>query len=149
MNLNELQDTTRYKHKRQRVGRGPGSNRGKTCNRGQKGDKSRSGYKRRHGKEGGQLPLFQKLPTRGFSNAQFQIAVYSINLSRIDDVFEDGETVNRENLIAKGFPLRRIPKLKVLSGGELTKKVTIEAHSFSAHAEEKLKKQSIEYKVIA
>lgn len=147
MKLSELKNTHRKDKKRKRVGRGPGSKRGKTCGRGEKGDKSRSGYKTRAGKEGGQLPLYKKLPIRGFTNARFQKPVYSMNLDRIEEHFEDGERVNLESLEKKGFPVRRMTGgLKILGNGELTKKVMIEAKSFSKHAIRKLEEKGIEFK---
>ena len=77
----------------QRVGRGPGSKRGKTCCRGSKGDKARQGYKRHFGREGGQLPLYRKMPKRGFNHGRFEKETLSLNLGLIDQLFEDGETV--------------------------------------------------------
>jgi large subunit ribosomal protein L15 len=149
MKLSELKDTSRKPKRRKRVGRGPGSKMGKTSCRGHKGDKSRSGYKRRGGKEGGQLPLFQKLPHRGFSNAQFKVPIFEINLGRINDAFEDGETVNKQTLMEKGFPMRRMKGgFKVLSSGEITKKIVIEANRYSKNAITKLEKQGIEFKRI-
>ena len=148
MKLSDLKNTHRKKRVK-RVGRGPGSKRGKTACRGHKGDKSRSGYKRRGGKEGGQLPLFQKLPHRGFSNGRFKVPIYEINLGRLDAHFNDGETVNQNTLIQKGFPLRRMKGgFKVLAGGVLTKKVVIEARRFSKNAALKLEKQGIEFKTV-
>lgn len=148
MKLSELRNAVKRKRTK-RKGRGPGSKMGKTSCRGHKGDKSRSGYKRRGAKEGGQLPLFQKLPHRGFSNARFKVPVFEINLGRIESAFEDGETVNKETLMKKGFPLRRMKGgFKVLAGGELTKKVVIEANSYSKGAAVKLEKQGIEFKTI-
>jgi len=147
--LSNLKNTHRQKKKVQRVGRGPGSNRGKTCSRGQKGDKARSGYKRRHGKEGGQLPLFRKLPKRGFPNGRFQKEVLSINLSLIESLYQDGETVNYQTLREKGLAPRRLPGgIKILGQGELKKKVSIEAHNFSKTAKEKLEKNSVSFKEI-
>lgn len=146
--LHTLTNEERRASKGKRVGRGPGSKRGKTAGRGYKGDKSRSGYKSRYGKEGGQLPLFKKLPTRGFNNDEFKIPVFSINLSAIERIFNDGDIVSRESLLERGYPLRRISKLKILAGGELTKKVKIEAHAYTKSAEEKLKAQSIEFKTL-
>jgi len=144
--LSTLKNTHRYKSKIQRVGRGPGSKRGKTSGRGVKGDKSRSGYKRRAGQEGGQLPLFRKLPVRGFSNARFRKEVVSLNLGLIEALFEAGETVNLETLRDKGLAPRMVPGgLKILANGTLTKKVTIEAHRFSQAAREKLDKAGIAY----
>lgn len=148
MKLSELKNT-HLKKRIKRVGRGPGSKMGKTSGRGHKGDKSRSGYKRRGGKEGGQLPLFQKLPHRGFSNERFKVPIYEINLGRLNEHFEDGETINKETLMQKGFPMRRMKGgFKVLASGELTKKVVIEANRFSKSAVIKLEKQGIEFKTI-
>lgn len=147
--LHTLKDTSRIQKGAQRVGRGPGSNRGKTCGRGTKGDKARSGYKRRHGQEGGQLPLFRKLPVRGFSNVRFRTEPMSINLSAIDKLFEDGEKVNVETLLNKGFSKKKLKDgLKILGVGELTKKVSIEATSLSKNAIKKLETQNIEFKLV-
>lgn len=146
MKLSELKNTHRKDPRRKRVGRGNSSQRGKTSCRGHKGDKSRSGYKRRAGKEGGQLPLFQKLPRRGFSNARFQTRIFAINLERLDEVFEDGETVNAKTLHEKGFPMRRMAGFKVLAQGELSKKVVIEANAFTKSAVRKLEEKGIEFK---
>lgn len=147
MKLSELKNTHRKEKKCKRIGRGPGSNKGKTSCRGHKGQKSRSGYKRPGAKEGGQLPLFQKVPGRGFSNARFKVAIYEINLGRLDQYFEDGETVNKQTLMDKGFPMRRMKGgFKVLSQGELTKKVVIEANAFSKNAIKKLEEKGIEFK---
>lgn len=144
--LSTLRDTHRPSKSRKRKGRGPGSNKGKTCCRGHKGDKSRSGYKRRGAKEGGQLPLFQKLPHRGFSNAPFAKRVYAINLDRIDALFEDGDVVTRESLMERGIPLRRIKGgIKILANGEITKKIAIKANKYSKNAIVKLEKQGIEF----
>ncbi|NGX50403.1 MAG: 50S ribosomal protein L15 [Chlamydiae bacterium] len=149
MNLSELKNTHRKVQNRKRVGRGPSSGMGKTSSRGHKGAKSRSGYKRRGAKEGGQLPLYQKLPVRGFSNARFKAGVYEINLGRLNQYFEDGETINKQTLMEKGFPLRRMKGgFKVLSNGELTKKVVIEANLFSKNAIRKLEEKGIEFKRI-
>lgn len=148
MELSALKNHPDRKTSRKRRGRGPGSNKGKTSCRGHKGDKSRSGYKRRGAKEGGQLPLFQKLPIRGFSNAQFARKVFSINLDRIEECFTDGETVNMQTLAQKGFPVRRMHGLKILGNGELSKKVVVEASSFTKGAAQKLEKAGIEFKTI-
>ncbi|NNM43067.1 MAG: 50S ribosomal protein L15 [Chlamydiae bacterium] len=148
--LETLTNVSRPKKKVQRVGRGMGSGRGKTSCRGHKGDKSRSGYKRRYGKEGGQLPLYRKIPARGFTNGLFRSVVYSINFTMIDQYFEDGEVVSLESLQEKGVAPRRIlGGLKILSVGDLTKKVSIEAHFYSKQAIEKLQKKSIAYKVLS
>ncbi|NGX45466.1 MAG: 50S ribosomal protein L15 [Chlamydiae bacterium] len=148
--LSTLKNTHRYSSKVQRVGRGPGSKRGKTSCRGVKGDKSRSGYKRRAGQEGGQLPLFRKLPVRGFSNARFRREVVSINLGLIEALYQDGETVNLQTLREKGLAPRQVPGgLKILGNGTITKKVTIEAHRFSKSAREQLEKVGISFNEIS
>lgn len=147
MKLSELKNTHRKKKGIKRIGRGPGSNKGKTSCRGHKGDKSRSGYKTRAGKEGGQLPLYQKLPGRGFSNASFKKPVFAINLDRINEHFEEGEMVNRETLLKKGFPVRLAKGgIKVLANGTLEKKVVIEVDAFSKGAMVKLEEKGIEFK---
>ena len=147
--LHNLKDSHRKSPNVQRVGRGIGSKRGKTCCRGHKGDKSRSGYKRRYGKEGGQLPLYRKLPTRGFSNLGFKEQPFSINLSRIEEIFEDGEKVSVETLIDKGFSPRKLTHgLKILGVGELNKKVIIEASSISKNALQKLEEKKIEFMLV-
>lgn len=147
--LSTLTNTHRPFKKVQRIGRGAGSKRGKTCGRGVKGYKSRTGYSRRYGHEGGQLPLYRKLPCRGFSNATFSSNVVAVNLSRIEELFSDGEQVNLGTLRERGLaPRRANGGLKILGGGELTKKVTIEAHHFSQTAREKLEKASISFKQI-
>lgn len=148
--LSNLKNSHRPKKKVQRVGRGPGSKRGKTCCRGEKGYKSRRGYKRRFGHEGGQMPLYRKLPTRGFSNVQFQSRAFIINLSLIENFYSDGEVVNYATLREKNLAPKQIPGgIKVLGQGEVTKKVTIEAQYFSASAKEKLNKNAIAFKEIS
>ncbi len=147
--LSQLSNTHRPSKKRYRVGRGMGSKCGKTCGRGVKGDKARRGYKHHFGQEGGQIPLYKKLPTRGFTNGMFKNVVFSINLGMIDRLFSDGETVSLKTLQEKGFAPRRIPGgLKILSTGELTKKVTVHASFFSQTAEEKLKKSGISFQQV-
>src|SRR6185436_4473474 len=98
MTLSQLSNTHRPRKKVQRVGRGVGSKRGKTCCRGGKGDSARRGYKARPGHEGGQLPLYRKLPTKGFPNGRFKSEVHAINLGRLNQLFEDGAVVNLETL---------------------------------------------------
>lgn len=145
--LSNLKNTTRPRIASKRVGRGLGSGLGKTCGRGEKGAGSRSGYKRRYGYEGGQFRTFMKMPERGFSNARFRRAYDSINLGQLDKMYNDGELVSLETLCMKGFLSGLSWGLKILGNGELTKKVTIEAHAFSNTACEKLQKANIEYKL--
>jgi large subunit ribosomal protein L15 len=143
VSLSNLQNTHTYRKNVQRVGRGIGSRRGKTSCRGHKGAKARSGYKTRIGNsaEGGQLPLYRKLPCRGFSNARFERDVYAINLTRLNEIFEEGETVSRDTLIAKGIlPFTSKASIKVLGNGKLEKTLKFDVHQFSKSAEEAINK---------
>ena len=150
MNLSQLSNTHRPAKAVKRLGRGMGSKRGKTCGKGNKGDKARCGYKRRYGHEGGQMPLYKKSPTRGFTNGRFKDDVFAVNLGMLDKLYEDGETVNLKTLQEKGFAPRRVEGgLKILSNGELTKKVTIEAKLYSKGALEKLGKLGVSFKSLA
>lgn len=145
IHLAKLTNTHRPTKKRYRVGRGMGSKCGKTCGRGAKGDKSRRGYKNHFGQEGGQIPLYKKLPTRGFTNGRFKNEIFAINLGMLDKFCADGDVVTLQLLQEKGYAPRRAPSLKILSAGELTKKVTLHAQYFSKAAEEKLKMLNIAY----
>jgi large subunit ribosomal protein L15 len=145
--LGNLKNTTRPRKNVKRVGRGLGSGLGKTCGRGEKGAGARSGYKRRHTYEGGQFRMFMKMPIRGFNNANFRTEYLAVNLSQINKMFEDGDVVNMESLMERGYVKGRNVLVKVLGNGELTKKVTIEADAFSKSAEEKLNKAKIAFRV--
>ena len=119
-----------------RKGRGTGSGNGKTAGKGHKGQNARSGGGVRPGFEGGQSPLYRKLPKRGFHN-KFGTEYAIVNVSKLN-AFEDGETVNLEALINKGIIRKANDGLKVLGNGEITKKLTVEASVFSATAKEKI-----------
>jgi large subunit ribosomal protein L15 len=147
--LESLQNTHRPRKNVQRVGRGFGSHRGKTCKRGGKGDKARSGYKRRYGREGGQLPLYRKLPCRGFTNERFKNKTYAINFNLVNKIFEDGDVVNLETLRSKGYaPRQDIFGLKILAGGELAKKVRFEATAISSSAKMYFDSNNIQYTIV-
>lgn len=149
INLSQLKDTSRPRKKVQRVGRGIGSKRGATSGRGGKGDSARQGYRKRFGYEGGQVPLYRKLPIRGFTRGRFVKESVAIGLDTIDSYFQDGETVSMATLRAKGLIDRRLPGgVKLLANGELTKKVTIELRAFSAAAAKKLEEKAIPYKIV-
>lgn len=148
-NLSSLKNTTRPKKTVRRVGRGTGSKRGKTSGRGGKGDSARQGYRKRFGYEGGQVPLYRKLPIRGFTRGTFVKASMAISLKTLEENYQDGETVNLLTLREKGLIPRRLPGgIKILSNGELTKKVHIEANAFSAAAIAKLQEKEISHKVV-
>lgn len=149
INLSTLTDTTRERKTPKRVGRGQGSKLGKTCGRGEKGAGSRSGYKRRWGKEGGNMPLFMKLPIRGFNNARFRKAYDVVNLAQIEVAYKDGETVNIQTLRDRGFISGPSHGLKILANGEISKKVTIQAHAISDGARAKLAEAKVTVEIIA
>ena len=130
-NLKPAEGATR---KRKRVGRGPGSGNGKTAGRGHKGQRSRSGYSRRYGFEGGQMPLVRRIPKRGFTNI-FRVGYQVVNLRDLDRVFSDGDTVTAELLTEKGLIRGDKKPVKVLASGELSKKLTVQAHAFSKNAQ--------------
>lgn len=137
--LSELKNTHRKTQNVKRVGRGVGSGKGKTCGRGTKGAKARSGFQRRLGTEGGQLPLYRKIPIRGFSRARFQKEIIGINVGLLDKYFNDKDTVNYETLKEKHLvPLKRVVKVKILGNGELTKNLNVEVHSASLEAKNKI-----------
>lgn len=148
--LSTLKNTHTVRTKVQRVGRGLGSRRGKTCCRGGKGASARRGSKTRLGYEGGQLVFWRKIPKRGFGNGMFTSDVHAVNLSQIEQLYKDGEVVNLETLREKGYAPREVGGgLKILSNGDLTKKVTIEAHAFSKGAIAKLEKAKVAFKLIS
>ncbi len=121
---------------RNRVGRGIGSGNGKTAGKGHKGQKARTGGKIRRGFEGGQTPLYRRIPKRGFNNV-FSIEYATINVSDLER-FENGTVVNMELLLNEGIVRRELSGLKVLGNGNLTKKLTVEAKKFSNAAKEKI-----------
>lgn len=150
LNLASLENTSRPKKKVQRVGRGIGSRRGATSGRGGKGDSARAGYRKRYGYEGGQVPLYRKLPIRGFTRGRFEKPSMAISLASLDKHYQDGDIVNLATLREKGLIPRRLPGgVKILANGELNKKVKIEARAFSAAAEAKLKEKSISYTLLS
>ena len=136
MKLHELAPAPGSVKEGYRKGRGPGSGNGKTAGKGHKGQNARSGGGVRPGFEGGQLPLYRKLPKRGFKN-HFAVNYAIVNVSALD-VFNDGDIVNLDALMAKGIIKKPLDGLKVLGNGEITKKLTVEASIFSASAKEKI-----------
>ena len=122
---------------RKRVGRGPGSGMGKTSTRGENGQKSRSGASISAWFEGGQSPLYRRIPKRGFNNAKFRIEYAIVNLSDLNK-FNDGDVVTPEVLKEKGIVKKQLSGIKVLGNGNLEKKITVRAHRFSSSAIEKI-----------
>ena len=120
-----------------RKGRGAGSGNGKTAGKGHKGQNARSGGGVRPGFEGGQLPLYRKLPKRGFNNYRFGTKYAVINVQSLNK-FNNGDVVDCEALLAAGIINKCFDGIKVLGEGELTKKLTVKASVFSASAKEKI-----------
>ena len=139
MKLHELRPSEGAFKTSKRLGRGTGSGLGKTSGKGHKGQNARSGGGVRPGFEGGQLPLFRRLPKRGFSNAPFKVEYATINVSDLEK-FEDGAVVTPELLKEMGIVKSQLAGIKVLGNGELTKKVTVKAAKFSKTAVEKIEK---------
>ena len=136
MKLNELSPAAGSAKAAWRKGRGPGSGNGKTAGKGHKGQNARSGGGVRPGFEGGQLPLYRKLPKRGFTNI-FATKYAIVNVEKLN-AFEDGAVVDIEALLDKKIIRKELDGLKVLGGGEITKKLTVKASVFSASAKEKI-----------
>lgn len=147
MKLHELERNREAKQVRRRVGRGMGSGLGKTSGRGEKGQKARSGASIPAQFEGGQLPLYRRLPKRGFSNYDFKIKYAVINVSDLNK-FEDGTEVTPELLHETGILKNQLDGVKVLGNGVLEKKLTVKAHKFSKSAVEKLEKSGCKIEVI-
>lgn len=136
--LHELKPVPGARKSRKRIGRGPGSGTGKTAGKGNKGQLARSGNKPRPGFEGGQIPLFQRLPKRGFKNVNRKDYAI-INLSDLN-LFNDGDVVTPEVLLQNKIIKKELSGVKVLANGKLEKKLTVKAHQFSKKAEEEIVK---------
>ena len=137
MELSNLRPAEGSKHSDAfRRGRGHGSGNGKTAGKGHKGQKARSGGGVRPGFEGGQMPLYRRIPKRGFTNRNSK-EIVGINLNALE-VFEDGTTVTVETLLEQGIVKNPKDGVKILGNGELTKKLDVKADAFSASAKEKI-----------
>lgn len=146
MKLHEMKPAEGARKERKRVGRGMGSGSGKTSGRGHDGQNSRSGGGVRLGFEGGQLPLFQRLPKRGFTNInRKEYAI--VNLETLNR-FEEGTEVTPELLIESGIVSNEKSGIKILGNGTLEKKITVRAHKFSASAKEAIEKAGGQVEVV-
>jgi len=133
MKLHELEHAEGAKTAHYRKGRGIGSGNGKTCGKGHKGQKSRSGGLKAPGFEGGQNPIYRRLPKFGFKNMN-RVEYASVNVERLN-AFEDGTVVTAALLIEKGIVRKEFSGLKILGGGKLTKKLSVQANKFSKSAQ--------------
>jgi large subunit ribosomal protein L15 len=137
MRLHNLKPRPGAKHRTKRLGQGESSGHGKTSGRGGKGQTARSGSSIRIGFEGGQMPLIRRIPKRGFNNARFATTYISVNVAELNQ-FAEGTRVDENALRAAGLANGRSSGVKILGDGELTKKLTVSAHAFSASARTKI-----------
>lgn len=138
MKLHEIKPPEGSLHYKKRVGRGNASGHGGTSTRGHKGHKSRSGFSHSFSFEGGQMPLVRRLPKRGFTHIKKGL-VETVNLSRIEDKFNNGDKISPKELLEKGLVKKGL-NIKILGDGDIKKKVEIKAHSFSLKAKGKIEK---------
>jgi large subunit ribosomal protein L15 len=148
MRLHDLQPRPGARHRRKRLGQGESSGHGKTSGRGGKGQTARSGSSIRIGFEGGQMPLIRRIPKRGFNNRRHGTRYLPVNLEALNG-FEDGATVDEAALRSAGLANGRSDGIKILGGGEVTRKLTVSAHAFSASARAKIQAKGGACKVIA
>src|SRR5512136_1076122 len=137
MRLHSLTNRPGARHRRKRLGQGESSGHGKTSGRGGKGQTARSGSSIRPGFEGGQMPLIRRIPKRGFNNARHATRYLPVNLQSLND-FGDGARVDEAALRGAGLANGRAAGIKILGDGELTRKLTVSAHAFSASARAKI-----------
>jgi large subunit ribosomal protein L15 len=139
MRLHDLKPRPGSRHRRKRLGQGESSGHGKTSGRGGKGQTARSGSSIRIGFEGGQMPLIRRIPKRGFNNKAFAVRYIPVNLEALNQ-FDDGATVDENALRTLGLANGTGKRIKILGSGELTRKLKITAHAFSASARTKIEK---------
>lgn len=139
MKLNELKAVPGATHRNKVVGRGPGSGHGKTSTRGEKGQKARSGGGVHPWFEGGQTPLYKRIPRRGFSNKRFTTRYAVVNVSDLNR-FNDGDVITPELLKETGLVNKELSGIKILGGGNLEKKLTVKANVFTSSAISKIEK---------
>ncbi len=137
MRLHDLKPRPGAKHRRKRIGQGESSGHGRTAGRGGKGQTARSGSSIRIGFEGGQMPLIRRIPKRGFNNARHAIRYAPVNLESLNQ-FDDGAKVDVAALRKAGLANGPVARIKILGDGDLTKKLTVKAHAFSASARAKI-----------
>ncbi len=148
MRLHDLKPRPGAKHRRKRIGQGESSGRGRTAGRGGKGQTARSGSSIRIGFEGGQMPLIRRMPKRGFNNSRHSTRYVAVNLDSLNR-FDNGAKISVEALREAGLANGPVKLIKILGDGELTKKLTVSAHAFSASARTKIEAKGGMCEVIA
>ena len=140
MRLHDIKPNPGAKHRRKRLGSGESSGLGKTCGRGHKGQKSRSGGGPRSTFEGGQMPLYRRLPKRGFNNARFKKIYAVVNVGLLEDSFDEGALINDQSLREQGIVKGKYDGIKILGAGEVSKKFKLSVNKVSDSAKEKIEK---------
>lgn len=140
MRLHDLKPNPGAKHRRKRLGIGESSGKGKTSGKGHKGQKARSGGSIRPGFEGGQMPIYRRLPKRGFNNAAFKTVFGVVNLDSLEKLFAAGESVTEASLRKAGLVKGRFDGVKILGRGEITKALHVLVDEVSATARQKIEK---------
>ena len=148
MRLHDLKPRPGAKHRRKRLGQGESSGHGKTSGRGGKGQTARSGSSIRIGFEGGQMPLIRRIPKRGFNNARHTVRYVAVNLDSLNQ-FADGAKVDAEAIRNAGLANGPVKRIKILGDGDLSKKLTVSAHAFSASARSKIEAKGGSCEVVA
>jgi large subunit ribosomal protein L15 len=148
MNLSQINSGIHKRKRPKRVGRGPGSGHGKTSGRGHKGQGQLAGWTQPSVFEGGRMPLVRRIPKRGFHN-QWGAKVAIVNVGAINDAFDEGAQVTPDQLVAKGLLKGRYDQVKVLSDGEVSKRLQVSAHRFSKAAQEKIEKSGGKTAILA
>jgi large subunit ribosomal protein L15 len=138
--LHQLHPTPGSRHRRKRLGDGSGSGHGQTSTRGQKGQRARSGDGKLVGFEGGQTPLFRRVPKRGFCNTAFRCSYQVISIADLARVFGNQKEVQIESMKMHGLIHGKAPRIKILGDGELKHPLKIQAHAFSKSAKSKIEK---------
>ena len=138
MRLHDIKPNPGAKHRRKRLGSGESSGLGKTCGRGHKGQKSRSGGGPRSTFEGGQMPLYRRLPKRGFNNKRFKKIYAVVNVGLLEDSFDEGAIINDQSLREQGIVKGKYDGIKILGAGEVSKKFKLSVNKVSDSAKEKI-----------
>jgi large subunit ribosomal protein L15 len=148
MRLHDLRPRPGAKHRRKRLGQGESSGHGKTSGRGGKGQTARSGSSIRIGFEGGQMPLIRRIPKRGFNNARHSVRYVGVNIESLNR-FDNGARVDVQAIRNAGLANGPIDRIKILGDGDLTQKLTVSAHAFSAAAKAKIEAKGGSCEIIA
>ncbi len=150
INLSNLAPQKGSTHRKKRLGFGDGSGKGKTCGKGGKGQRGRSGFSLMTGFEGGQMPLYRRLPKRGFTSRKRTLGKNTYSIVNFDQLSRiEGEEITIEKIKEAGFIKSSAPRVKILAVGELSKKISIQAHAASKSAIAAIEKAGGEFKLVS